>query len=131
MPCAEFAALLGVAIDSNLPSPDIDEAREAVRAYTNGAARTPADAALEAPTDTEQKVLERLAAGMTVEEVADDLHLGKSTIKNSPASHSREAWPQTQIHDLEDSYRIPSPGAGWPPEPATNLRHGAPATKRM
>ena len=87
--CAEFAALLGVAIDSNLPSPDIDEAREAVRAHTGDSSSTPADAALESPTDTEQKVLERLAAGMTVEEVAEDLHLGKSTIKTH-RRHIRE-----------------------------------------
>ena len=92
--CEEFAALVGVAMDSGIASPDIEEAREAVRFHNGGVSggaygETPADAALETPTDTEQKVLERLAAGMSVEEVAEDLHLATNTIKTH-RRHIRE-----------------------------------------
>ena len=79
---AEFATLVGVAIDAGLPRPDLQEAREAVRAHAfEASGKTPASVAFEKPTDKQQEVIERLADGLNMEEIAREMHLGYSTIK--------------------------------------------------
>lgn len=89
--CAEFAALIGSAIDSGLPWPDIEEARQAMRAHTNGQAviTSPVEAALDDPTTSERQVLELLATGMGPRAICRDLSIAESTYKTH-RRHIRE-----------------------------------------
>ncbi|MGF1473896.1 MAG: GAF domain-containing protein [Rubrobacteraceae bacterium] len=89
--CTEFAALIGSAIDSGLPWPDIEEARQAVRAHTNGQAvlTSPVEAALDNPTASEREVLELLADGMGPRAICQDLSIAESTYKTH-RRHIRE-----------------------------------------
>jgi DNA-binding NarL/FixJ family response regulator len=74
--CVEFAALVGAAIDAGLPRPDIQEARDAVRAHASPIEHLPTD-----PTDREREVLELIAAGHRLTDIERRLHIDYQTVR--------------------------------------------------
>ena len=74
--CVEFAALVGAAIDTGLPRPDIEEARDAVRAHASPIEHVPTD-----PTEREREVLELIAGGSRLTDVQSRLHIDYQTVR--------------------------------------------------
>ena len=74
--CAEFAALVGAAIDAGLPRPDIQEARDAVRAHASPIEHVPT-----VPTEREREVLELIAAGHRLTDIERRLHIDYQTVR--------------------------------------------------
>lgn len=74
--CAEFAALVGTAIDAGMPRPDIEEARDAVRARAAPMEHVPTD-----PTDREREVLELIAGGSRLKDIQSRLHIDYQTVR--------------------------------------------------
>ena len=73
--CAEFAALVGVAIDAGLPQPDLEEARQVVRNHS-----APAAAALNEPTKAEKGVLDLIGEGLNRKEISERLGVNYKTV---------------------------------------------------
>ena len=73
--CAEFAALVGVAIDAGLPQPDLEEARQVVRSHS-----APAAAALNEPTKAEKGVLDLIGEGLNRKEISERLGVNYKTV---------------------------------------------------
>lgn len=73
--CAEFAALVGVAIEAGLPQPDLEEARVIVRNHS-----TPAATALNEPTKAEKGVLDLIGEGLNRKEISERLGVTYKTV---------------------------------------------------
>jgi GAF domain-containing protein len=71
--CAEFAGLVGAAIDRAMPRPDIAEAQDAVRSLA-----TPADPGL---TEREHEVLAGIAAGDRLTQIGRKLSIETNTVR--------------------------------------------------
>lgn len=74
--CAEFAALVGEAIDRSSPLPQIEEVRDEAREHA-----TPPEVALTDPTRKEREVLDLIAEGKSVGEIKDTLYLSERTVR--------------------------------------------------
>jgi len=74
--CAEFATLVGAAIDVGMPRPDIEEARNAVRERAH-----PFDDVPTAPTEREREVLELIADGSRLTDIQSRLHIDYQTVR--------------------------------------------------
>ncbi|MGH8473412.1 MAG: LuxR C-terminal-related transcriptional regulator, partial [Gammaproteobacteria bacterium] len=106
--CAEFAELVGEAIDRSLPQPEIAEVRDAARTRI-----TPPEAALNDPTEKEREVLKLLADGKSMQEMAPDLHISYSTVK----THRRHLCQKLGLGSKSPDVRIVSEARcqGWLP----------------
>lgn len=74
--CAEFASLVGAAIDAGQPRPDMEEARDAMRTHSG-----PAEIALSEPSDRERSVLELIAKGLNKNQISSTLCIAYSTVR--------------------------------------------------
>jgi DNA-binding NarL/FixJ family response regulator len=95
--CAEFAALVGTAIDAGVPRPDIEEARNAVRAHATQLGHVLTD-----PTHREREVLELIAAGSRLTEVEASLHIDYQTVR----THKRHLCQKLGISTSSPNVRL-------------------------
>ena len=95
--CAEFAALVGTAIDAGMPRPDIEEARDAVRAHADPLEHVPTD-----PTDREREVLELIAGGSRLTDVQSRLHIDYQTVR----THKRHLCQKLGISTSSPAARL-------------------------
>lgn len=95
--CAEFAALVGTAIDAGLPRPDIEEARNAVRTHATPLEHVPTD-----PTHREREVLELIAAGSRLTDIEASLHIDYQTVR----THKRHLCQKLGISTKSPNVRL-------------------------
>lgn len=74
--CAEFAALVGEAIDKGLPRSEIEEAGDEGRVRV-----TPPEVALTNPTHKEREVLDLIVEGKSMGEIKDILYMSERTVR--------------------------------------------------
>jgi GAF domain-containing protein len=95
--CAEFAALVGTAIDAGMPRPDIMEARDAMRAHATPMEHLPTD-----PTDREREVLELIAGGSRLTDIQSRLHIDYQTVR----THKRHLCQKLGISTKSPNVRL-------------------------
>lgn len=74
--CADFAALVGEAIDRGLPRTEIEEVQGEPRKRA-----APPEVALTDPTDKERQVLDLIAEGQSIGEIKDTLYMSERTVR--------------------------------------------------
>ncbi len=104
--CAEFAALVGAAIDAGLPRSDTEEARDAIREYTHRV-----DYVSTAPTVREREVLELIAAGNRLTDIGSHLHIDYQTVR----THKRHLCQRLGISTKSPTVALVAEarGRGW------------------
>ncbi|MDP9474274.1 MAG: GAF domain-containing protein [Actinomycetota bacterium] len=106
--CAEFAALVGAAIDAGLPNPDIEEARNAVNSFADPIEHVPTH-----PTDREREVLELIAEGKRLIDIQAILHIHYQTVR----THKRHLCQKLGISTRSPTVKLIAEARrrGWLP----------------